>query len=58
MESLTLATPEVIPAVTTTDYRVVLLRLDWELAQIDIALRGTNGERKEFPLSSATRRRR
>lgn len=48
METLTLATPEIVPAITTTDYRVIALHLDWEAARIIIQLRGTNGERREF----------
>jgi hypothetical protein len=47
MESVTLTTPEVTPAVTTTDYRVVYLLLEWEQGLIVIHLRGTNRERKE-----------
>ena len=54
MESISLTTPEVIPAITTTDYRVVLLHLDFEKAEIAIHLRGTNGERKEFRYSGDT----
>jgi hypothetical protein len=53
MESLTLTTPEVVPAITTTDYRVIVLLLDWESAQIAIHLRGTNGERKEIRYEGA-----
>ncbi len=48
MESVTLTTPEVTPAITTTDYRVSLLVLDVEGAHIVIHLRGTNGERHEY----------
>lgn len=47
-ETLVLATAEIIPAITTTDYRVVYLQLDWEQLLIVIHVRGTNGERKEF----------
>lgn len=47
-ESLVLTTAEVIPAITTTDYRVVFLSFDWERATILIRLRGTNGEAKSF----------
>lgn len=52
-EFLTLAAPEIIPAVTTTDYKVALLLLDVEGAQIAIHVRGTNGERKEFRYEKA-----
>lgn len=47
-EALVLTTPEVRPAVSTTDYRVVYLGLDWEGKQIVIRLRGTNGESRSF----------
>lgn len=47
METLTLTSPEVTPQVTTTDYRVMVLTLNVEGAEIVIVLRGTNGERKE-----------
>jgi hypothetical protein len=46
-ETVQLTTPEVIPEIVTTDYRVIYLLLDWERATIVIHLRGTNGERKE-----------
>jgi hypothetical protein len=36
METLILTTPEVVPAVTTTDYRVIVLLLDFEGTQIAI----------------------
>lgn len=45
-ETIILTTPEVTPQITTTDYRVVYLLLEWEQAFIVIHLRGTNGERK------------
>lgn len=47
-ETLTLTTPETIPQIVTTDYRVVYLQLDFENLLIVIHVRGTNGERKEF----------
>ena len=47
-ETLVLTTAEVTPQITTTDYRVIYLLLDWEQKLIVIHLRGTNGERKEF----------
>jgi len=47
METLTLTTPEVTPQITTTEYRVVYLLLEWEQGLIVIHLRGTNGERTE-----------
>lgn len=47
-ETLTLTTAEVIPQITTTDYRVVRLLKDAEQELIVIHVRGTNGERKEF----------
>lgn len=46
-EIVQLTTPEITPQITTTDYRVFYLLLDWERASIVIHLRGTNGERKE-----------
>jgi hypothetical protein len=46
-ETVTLATPEITPQITTTDYRVSYLQLDIERASVVIHLRGTNGERKE-----------
>lgn len=48
MEKITLSQPEVIPAITTTDYRVIYILMDLEQAMIVIHLRGTNGERREF----------
>lgn len=53
METLSLTTPETVPAITTTDYRVIVLHLDLEGAQIAIHLRGTNGERREFRYEGA-----
>ena len=47
-ETLVLTTAEVTPQITTTDYRVIYLLLDWDSKLIVIHLRGTNGERKEF----------
>jgi hypothetical protein len=47
METITLSAPEITPQITTTDYRVVYLLLEWERAHVVIHLRGTNGERKE-----------
>lgn len=54
METLTLTTPEQTPAITTTDYRVIYLSMDWERALIVIHLRGTNGERKQADYSGST----
>lgn len=54
MESVTLSTPEVTPQITTSDYRVVLLHMNWERASINIHLRGTNGELKEARYDGAT----
>jgi len=51
METLTLAAPEVIPAITTTEYRVARIMLDPEQAEISIHYRGTNGERRELRYS-------
>lgn len=48
MESITLLTPEVTAPKTTTDYKVMLLLLDFEGGQIVAQLRGTNGEKREF----------
>ena len=47
-EDLILTTPEVIPQITTTSYRVVGLNLQWERTTIVIHVRGTNGELKQF----------
>ena len=47
-ETLTLTTPEVVPAITTTDYRVVFELKDIEQRLFVVHVRGTNGERKEF----------
>ena len=47
-ESVTLTTSEVTPAITTTDYRLVGLNLQFERKLIVIHLRGTNGELREF----------
>lgn len=52
-ETVTLAIPEVTPQITTTDYRVSYLQMDWERASIVIHLRGTNGERKEIRYDGA-----
>lgn len=54
METITLSTPEVIPQKLTTDYRVVALLLDWEGSFIQIRLRGTNNESKDFRYEGAT----
>lgn len=49
MESITLATPEVVPQITTTDYRIVQVHLLREPApMIVVQFRGTNGEMKEW----------
>lgn len=47
-ETLVLTVPEVVPQITTTDYHVILLRLDIEAKQVSVHVRGSNGERKEF----------
>lgn len=47
-EDLILTTPEIVPQVTTTSYRVVGLSLDWERTTIVIRVRGSNGEVKTF----------
>lgn len=47
-ETVTLTSPEVTPQITTTDYRVAYLQMDWDRASIVIHLRGTNSERKEI----------
>ncbi len=48
MEQLSLTQSQVVPAVTTTFYRVMQLTLNWELRFISIVLRGENGERLGF----------
>ena len=53
METVTLTAPEITPQITTTEYRVVFLLLDWEHASIVIHLRGTNAERKEVRYDGA-----
>lgn len=53
METLILTSPEVIPQIVTTDYRVSSLLLDTERARIVILLRGTNGERKQCEYEGA-----
>lgn len=53
MEALTLSTPEVVPAITTTEYRVSRIMLDPDGAEISIHYRGTNGERRELRYSGA-----
>jgi hypothetical protein len=50
-EIIVLTNPEIIPQVTTSDYRVVYLQMDFEKASIVVHLRGTNGERKEMRYS-------
>lgn len=47
-EDFTLTTPEIVPQVTTSTYRLVGLFLDWERTTIIIRLRGANGETKQF----------
>lgn len=47
-ETIILATAEVTPSISTTDYRVVFLSLDWDRSTIVIRLRGTNGESRSF----------
>ena len=54
METLTLTTPETTPAITTTDYRVIYLHLDFEGARIVIHVRGTNNERRQFDYTGDT----
>lgn len=54
METLTLTTPEVVPQITTSDYKIASLLLDVEGSTIVVHLRGTNGERKEFRYEGAT----
>lgn len=54
MESLTLATPEVIPQITNGSYRVGRIDLDWDQATITIVLVGANGERRSFDYTGAT----
>jgi hypothetical protein len=53
MESILLAVPEVIPAITTTEYRVSCLTLDVDASRIIIRVKGTNNERKEFVYNEA-----
>lgn len=53
MESLTLATPEVIPQITNAAYRVGRLDLDWEHATIVVVVIGANGERRAFDYTGA-----
>jgi hypothetical protein len=53
VETLTLATPEVIPQITTTDYRLIVLGLYLDEARIEIRLRGTNGERRDIRIEGA-----
>lgn len=45
MEEYTLTTPETVPAVTNTAYKVVFLQFEWKLGQIVIYLEGQHGER-------------
>lgn len=52
-EQVTLTTPEVIPAISTTFYRVVTLNLDWRGQRILIVLQGENGELKGFDYEGA-----
>jgi hypothetical protein len=47
MEKITLAAPEVTPAITTTDYQLASLLLDLEASRIVVTLKGTNGERRQ-----------
>src|SRR3954469_5043042 len=47
-EDMVLASPEVIPQITTATYRLVGLSLDWERTTILVRLRGANGETKAF----------
>lgn len=47
-ETFVLTTAEVKPAISTANYRLILLHLDWEQALIVIHLRGENGELREF----------
>jgi hypothetical protein len=47
-ETLSLSSPEVIPAITTSVYKVIEIGLRWEAQMITIALRGEHGEYKSF----------
>jgi hypothetical protein len=56
MEKITLATPEVVPQIQTTDYRPVKIHLDREPeARIFVLFYGTNGERREWRVDDAAR---
>jgi hypothetical protein len=49
LEFVTLAAPEIVPQIVTTDYRIVAVHLLREpVAQILVTFRGTNGEPKEW----------
>jgi hypothetical protein len=43
-EEYTLTTPETIPAVTNTAYKVIALNFDWKVGYIGIQLEGQNDE--------------
>lgn len=48
MESIALAAPEIVPQITTTEYRIVEVHLFWDLPVISVKFRGTNGEMREW----------
>lgn len=54
MESLTLATPEIQPQITTSTYQISYLYLGWEQQTITIGLHGQNGELKTFGYGGTT----
>jgi hypothetical protein len=53
-ELFALTTAEVKPAITTANYQIILLTLNWEQSLIVIHLRGENGELKEFRYGGPT----
>lgn len=53
-ELFSLTAAEVTPAITTANYQIVLLVLNWEQSLIVIHLRGEHGELKEFRYGGST----
>jgi hypothetical protein len=56
MERITLAAPEVVPQIQTTDYRPVVIHLEREpQPRVVVLFAGTNGERKEWRVDDPAR---
>jgi hypothetical protein len=56
MEKITLTAPEVVPQLTTVDYRPIQIHLTEEpVPQILVIFKGTNGERRQWVVDDPVR---